>query len=279
VSPSTATFLFTVLAFAGLWWLAMRRHDVSIVDVYWGPGFAAIAAIAFAYGVGTNPRAFLVVTLVAMWGFRLGSYLAWRKLQTPGEDWRYAAMRARAGGDFAMQSLVTVFGLQAGLMWLVSMPVQWAVTTPSSPALGLLDLIGLALWGLGIAFETMGDLQLIEFKSNPANAGKVLDRGLWRYTRHPNYFGDCCVWWGFYALACATPHGWVTFVGPAVMTILLLRVSGVPLLERSLMARKPGYAAYVARTSAFVPRPPRAIVPEVDSAPRRHGDVAGTGPQ
>jgi steroid 5-alpha reductase family enzyme len=230
-------------------------------------------------GWGTFPRTFLVVTLVAMWGFRLGGYLVWRKLQSPGEDFRYAAMRARAGDDFDVQSLATVFGLQAVLMWVVSLPVQWAVTTPSSPSLGTMDLVGVLLWGAGLAFEAVGDLQLIEFKSDPANAGKVLDRGLWRYTRHPNYFGDCLVWWGFYAFACATPHGWWTFIGPVVMTVLLVRVSGVPLLERALLRRKPGYAAYVARTSSFVPLPPRRVVPEVESAPRSHGDVAGTGPQ
>jgi steroid 5-alpha reductase family enzyme len=164
-------------------------------------------------------------------------------------------------------------------MWVVSWPVQWAVTTPSDPSLGLLDLLGLGLWGIGMAFETLGDLQLIEFKSNPANAGKVLDRGLWRYTRHPNYFGDCCVWWGFYLFALATPNGWWTFVSPLVMTVLLLRVSGVPLLEKSLLDRKSDYAAYVARTSAFFPLPPRAVAPDVASASRGHGDVAGTRPQ
>jgi steroid 5-alpha reductase family enzyme len=280
VSPFSATFFVTVLAFAGLWWLGRLRRDVSIVDVYWGPGFAVIAAVGFVFGAGTLPRAFLVVALVAMWGFRLGGYLGWRKLQQPAEDFRYAAMRARAGSDFERQSVLTVFGLQAVLMWVISSPVQWAVTTPSSPSLGMLDLVGVVLWGIGLAFESLGDLQLIEFKANPANAGMVLDRGLWRYTRHPNYFGDCCVWWAFYAFACATPHGWWTFIGPVVMTVLLVRVSGVPMLERSLLARKPGYAAYVARTSSFVPMPPRRIVPEVESAPRRHGgDVAGTGPQ
>jgi steroid 5-alpha reductase family enzyme len=277
VSPLTATFVVTLLAFAGLWWLGTRRRDVSIVDVYWGPGFAVIAAVGLVLGAGTFPRTF--VTLVAMWGFRLGGYLLWRKVQSPGEDFRYAAMRARAGADFDLQSTWMVFGLQAVLMWVVSSPVQWAVTTPSSPELGAFDLIGALLWGGGLAFEAVGDLQLIEFKADPSNAGKVLDRGLWRYTRHPNYFGDCCVWWGFYAFACATPHGWWTFIGPAVMTVLLVRVSGVPMLERAMLASKPGYAAYVARTSSFVPLPPRAVVPEVESAPRRHSDVAGTGPQ
>jgi steroid 5-alpha reductase family enzyme len=227
-----------------------------------------IAAVALATGAGTDPRRFLVVTLVAMWGFRLGGYLFWRHAEQPGEDFRYAAMRRRYGADFTRVSLVVVFLLQAVLMWIVSWPVQWAVTTPSAEELGVLDAVGFALWAIGITCEAVGDLQLAQFKAEPANAGKVLDRGLWRYSRHPNYFGDACVWWGFYAFACATPNGWWTFVGPAVMTVLLRRVSGVPLLERSLAARRPDYAAYVARTSPFVPWPP--------SAP---GGPVGTGPE
>lgn len=277
MSPFSATFVVTLLAFAGLWWCATRWRDVSIVDVYWGPGFAVIAAVAFATGAGTDPRRFLVVALVAMWGFRLGAYLFWRRQRFPGEDRRYAAMRARSGDDFWLVSLVTVFGLQAILMWIVSWPVQWVVTTPSSPELGPLDLVGFALWAVGLGFEAVGDLQLIEFKADPANVGKVLDRGLWRYTRHPNYFGDCLVWWGFYAFACATPNGWWTFVGPVVMTVLLRRVSGVPLLERSLLARRPGYAAYAARTSPFLPWPPRSAAPA--STVRGGDDVAGAGPE
>jgi len=259
VSPFNATFVVTVLAFAALCWLATQRRDASIVDLYWGPGFAVIATIALVTGAGTDPRRFLVVTLVAMWGFRLGAYLFWRKQQDPAEDFRYAAMRKRFGDDFWIVSAVRVFGLQAILMWVVSCPVQWVVTTPSAPSLGMLDLLGFLVWSIGLAFEAVGDLQLIEFKADAANAGKVMDRGLWRFTRHPNYFGDCCVWWGFYLFACATPHGWWTIVGPIVMTMLLMRISGVPMLERGLLKRRPDYAAYVARTSAFVPMLPRRV--------------------
>jgi steroid 5-alpha reductase family enzyme len=277
VSPFSATFVVTLLAFLGLWWWSTRLRDVSIVDVYWGPGFAVVAAVALVTGAGTDPRRFLVVTLVAMWGFRLGGYLFWRKQNTPGEDARYAAMRRKIGDDFWIVSLGTVFLLQAGLMWIVSVPIQWVVTTPSSPTLGWLDLLGFALWAMGLAFEALGDLQLIEFRADPANRDKVLDTGLWRYTRHPNYFGDCCVWWGFYAFACATPNGWWTVLGPAVMTILLRRVSGVPMLEHGLAKRRPDYAAYVARTSAFVPMPPRSVVGP-PSAGRRDA-AAATRPE
>ena len=247
MSSFTATFIVTLLAFAALWWWSVQRRDASIVDVFWGPGFALIAAVALATGAGTDPRRFLVVTLVCMWAFRLGGYLYWRKRESPGEDFRYAAMRRHHGDEFWLMSLFTVFGLQAALMWVVSLPVQWVMTTPSDPDLGFLDLVGFVLWATGLAFEALGDLQLIEFRSNPANAGKVLDTGLWRFTRHPNYFGDFCVWWGFYAFACATDNGWWTFIGPGVMSVLLLRVSGVPLLERSLRKTKPGYEAYAAR--------------------------------
>ena len=277
MSPFSATFVVTLIVFVALWGISVRRRDVSIVDVYWGPGFAVIGAVALMTGAGTDPRRFLVVTLVAMWGFRLGGYLFWRKQNAPGEDFRYAAMRRNVGDDFWIVSLGTVFLLQAGLMWLVSVPIQWVATTPSPPSLGWLDLIGFVLWATGLAFEALGDLQLIEFRANPANAGKVLDTGLWRYTRHPNYFGDCCVWWGFYAFACATPNGWWTFMGPAIMTVLLRRVSGVPMLERGLAKRRPDYAAYVERTSAFFPMRPRRGPATVSAT--GGGDVAGTRPQ
>ncbi len=283
MSPFTATFTVTLLAFLALWWMSTQRRDASIVDVYWGPGFAVIAVIAMATGAGTDPRRFLVVTLTAMWGFRLGGYLFWRKQREPGEDFRYAAMRARFGEDFWLVSLGTVFLLQAALMWVVALPVQWVVSTPSRPSLGMLDLFAFLVWAVGLAFESLGDLQLIEFKSNPANAGKVLDHGLWRFTRHPNYFGDCCVWWAFFLFACATPNGWWTFIGPAVMTILLLRVSGVPMVERPLLARRPDYADYVARTSAFIPLPPRAAprptLPVTTSSASGERELRSPGPE
>jgi steroid 5-alpha reductase family enzyme len=273
VSPFTATLVVTVVAFVGLWWVSTRIDDVSIVDVYWGPGFAILATTALVTGAGTDPRRFLVVTLVAMWGFRLGGYLYSRK-RGQGEDFRYAAMRRRAGDAFRRTSLVTVFLLQAFLMWVVSLPVQWVVTTPSSADLGFFDAVGVALWTLGLGFEAIGDLQLVQFKADPANVGLVLDTGLWRYTRHPNYFGDACVWWSFYAFALATPHGWWTILGPATMTGLLRRVSGVPMLERGLLKRRPDYVDYVARTSPFFPRPPRPA-----SATRGDGRGRGAAPE
>ncbi|MGH7895049.1 MAG: DUF1295 domain-containing protein [Candidatus Binatia bacterium] len=255
MSSFVATLAVTTAAFVVLWVVSLRTKDVSIVDIYWGPGFVVVANVAALTGAGTDPRRLLVLLLVSGWGLRLGGYLFWRN-RGRGEDFRYAAMRRRIGPRFGLVSLVTVFLLQATLMWVVSWPVQWAVAVPSPPSLGLLDAVGVALWAVGLLFEAGGDLQLARFKADPTSAGRVMDRGFWRYTRHPNYFGDACVWWGLYALACGA-DGWWTLPGPVVMSVFLMRVSGVPMLERSLVKRRPGYAEYVARTSAFFPWPPR----------------------
>jgi steroid 5-alpha reductase family enzyme len=251
-----ATAAFSAAAMSGLWLLSLVKRDASIVDVWWGPGFAAIAWLAFALGAGGDPaRRVLSLALVSIWGLRLGGYLLWRNWGEP-EDARYAAMRRRQGARFARQSLVTIFGLQGTLMWLVSLPVQ-VVQVSSGGGLGGLDALGVAVFAVGLTFEAVGDAQLARFRADPANAGQVMDRGLWRYTRHPNYFGDFCVWWGLFAIALATPAGPWTLVSPVVMSVLLLRVSGVTLLERSIGRRRPAYADYAARTSAFFPRPPR----------------------
>ncbi|RIL04530.1 MAG: hypothetical protein DCC71_13765 [Proteobacteria bacterium] len=239
-----------------LWLVSLVRRDASIVDLWWGPGFALLAAVAHALSPAPGARGALLVALTALWGLRLGIHLAWRNAGR-GEDPRYAAMRRRHGARFAEVSLATVFGLQAVLQWLVSLPVQIAQLLPGAAPLGALDALGVLLFATGLFFEAVGDWQLARFKADPANAGRVMDRGLWRYTRHPNYFGDALVWWGLFAIAAATPWGWLTIASPALMTFLLLRVSGVALLERSLHHTRPDYARYVATTSAFFPRPPR----------------------
>jgi steroid 5-alpha reductase family enzyme len=244
-------------AFFALWLLSLALRDASIVDIFWGPGFALIAGAAWWLGAGGDPqRRALATGLVVLWGLRLGAYLAWRNAGG-GEDPRYQAMRRHHGSRFPLASLFTVFGLQSLLMWFVSLPVQ-AVHVSTGGPLGPLDAAGAVLALVGLLFEAVGDLQLARFRADPANASRVMDRGLWRYTRHPNYFGDCCVWWGLYTIAAATPLGVWTILSPIAMTWLLLRVSGVALLERSIGKRRPGYADYVARTSAFVPRPPRS---------------------
>ena len=247
--------VLAVIAVIG-WLASLRLRDVSIVDSLWSLMFLA-AACAYALGRAEplGERGLLVVVLVAVWAVRLSAYITWRN-RGHGEDFRYRSIRARNEPFFAIKSVYIVFGLRAGLAWIVSLPLLAAIN--STRPLGWLDLAGAALWGVGFLFETIGDWQLARFKANPRNRGRVLDTGLWRYTRHPNYFGDFCVWWGFYLLAIAGGGGW-SILGPALMTVLLVRVSGVALLERDIGERRPDYRAYVSRTNAFIPGPPRSV--------------------
>ena len=239
-----------------LWVVSLALRDVSIVDVVWGPELALVALVAALRGDGDPARRWLLLALTAGWGLRLGAHLLRRKLAEPGEDRRYARMRAQRGGRFGLWSLWAVFGLQAVLILVVSLPLQAAATRKA--AVDAVIAPGLALFAVGLLFEAVGDEQLRRFKADPANRGQVMDRGLWRYTRHPNYFGDACVWWGLWLVALPAGGTWWTAVGPAVMTLLLVRVSGKDLLERDIGERRPSYADYVRRTSGFVPLPPRA---------------------
>jgi steroid 5-alpha reductase family enzyme len=252
---SLAALAVLLVCGAGLWLLSRIWRDVSIVDIFWGPAFAIVAWTRLGLAGEPSPRALLVAVLVSLWATRLAVYLAWRNHGQP-EDRRYQAMRQRQGPSFANRALLTVFWLQCGLAFFVSAPVQVAVTAAASPW-GLLDFLGLLLFALGLGFESIGDWQLSRFKADPANRGQVMDRGLWRFTRHPNYFGDFCVWWGFYLLALpAGGLAWLSALGPLVMSVLLLRVSGVSLLEADIAERRPAYVDYVRRTSAFFPWPP-----------------------
>jgi steroid 5-alpha reductase family enzyme len=237
-----------------LWALSLPLRDVSIVDPAWGAGFVIVALLALAIGQGCHGRRLLLAVLVTLWGLRLAGHLLARKLREPGEDPRYGEMRERRGERFALWSLATVFPLQGALIWVVSLPIQAAAPQPDR--LGLLDGIGAAVWAVGMFFEAVGDLQLSRFKADPANRGTVMQRGLWRYTRHPNYFGDFLLWWGIYLIALSTGDAWWTIAGPLCMSTLLIRVSGKKLLEDRMRAR-PGYAEYVSRTSGFFPLPPR----------------------
>jgi steroid 5-alpha reductase family enzyme len=239
----------------GLWLASIRLRDVSIIDPFWGLGFVVIAWIAGLTTDGDMGRRLLLVGLTSIWGLRLFVYLLWRNRGKP-EDFRYAAMRERHGSRFIWVSLGTVFVLQGVLMLAVSLPVQMG-QIPATPGLGPLAVLGTAVWAGGLACESIGDWQLARFRANPDNRGRVLDSGLWRYTRHPNYFGDFLVWWGLWLIAAETGWGLLTIPGPIIMSILLIRVSGVALLERDIGQRRPGYAEYVRRTSPFFPRPPR----------------------
>ncbi len=236
-----------------LWLVSLHLRDASIVDPFWGLAFAVVAALGCALGPGALPRRVLVMALVGAWGLRLFLHLSLRA-RGRGEDHRYAAMRRAGGGAWWWRSLFVVFLLQAALAWLVSAPVQ-AAAHGSAP-LGALDLAGAVVCLAGLACEAIADHQLTRFVLDPRSPGRVLDTGLWRYSRHPNYFGDCVVWWGLGLVGLAAGPPWV-LAGPLLMTILLLRVSGVTLLEKTIGKRRPGYAEYAARTSAFVPWPPR----------------------
>ena len=238
-----------------LWAASLRLRDVSIVDDFWGPAFAAVAWTAVAVA-GPTPRGLLAAGLATVWGLRLGIHLGLRK-RGHGEDRRYAALRAAAGPRFAAESLFTVFLLQAGLVWIVSLPLQVAAARGPGAPLGSLDLAGALLALAGVAFEATADAQLARFLARPESRGQVMQEGLWGWSRHPNYFGDFVVWWGLGLVGVAAGAAW-TLVGPALMSVLLLRVSGVTLLERTIGERRPGYAAYARRTNAFVPWPPRS---------------------
>jgi len=239
-----------------LWLVSLAIKNASIVDIFWGAGFAVIALVTCWLTNGYWYRKLVIVALATSWGMRLAIYIGSRNTGK-GEDFRYKAMRERHGDQFPLVSLLTVFGLQGVLMWVISLPLQVAQLSSEPARLTWLDFVGTALWAVGLLFEAVGDLQLARFKSNASNKGKVMDRGLWAYTRHPNYFGDALLWWGFFFIALATPHGWWTVISPAIMTTLLMKVSGVALLEKTLVKTRPEYRDYVQRTSAFFPMPPK----------------------
>jgi steroid 5-alpha reductase family enzyme len=235
------------------WVASVVIDDASIVDITWGLGFVIAVWAAYPASPVDAPtdRALLMAVLVTVWGLRLTGYLFWRN-RGKGEDRRYQQMRRKTPDNFWLVSLYKVFGLQAVLMWVVAVPavVTWASDSP----LFWLDYVGVGLWLIGLVFESVGDIQLARFKSRPDSKGRVMDRGLWRYTRHPNYFGDFCVWWGMYLVAAAGGAWWTVF-SPIVMSALLIRYSGAGLLEKTITRRRPGYEEYIRTTNAFFPGP------------------------
>ncbi|MET7861135.1 DUF1295 domain-containing protein [Streptomyces sp. NPDC005318] len=236
--------------------VARRKGVHRVVDVAWGAAFAAVALVSYVLskGEGDGGRRLLVTVLTVVWGLRLAGHIAQRG-RGHGEDPRYAAMLARARGNRELYALGKIYLLQGALVWLISLPVQ-AAQFLTGPVDGW-AWAGTALWAVGFGFEAVGDRQLARFKADPAHRGRIMDRGLWSWTRHPNYFGDFCVWWGLFLIVCAEPAAAaVALVSPLVMSFLLIRGSGKALLERH-MAGRPGYAEYTARTSGFFPRPPR----------------------
>lgn len=236
--------------------IAARRGLHRLVDTAWGLAFTAVAAVTYllSAGHGDDGRRLLACAATTLWGLRLSAHIAHRS-RGHGEDPRYTALLAKAPGNRTWYALRTVYLLQAALVWLVSLPVQ--ITSYSTEPLGVLAMCGIIAWVAGLAFEAAGDHQLARFKADPANRGRIMDRGLWSWTRHPNYFGDSLIWWGLYLLACTTwPATLAALVSPLTMTLLLTIGSGKRLLENH-MAHRPGYADYAARTSGFLPLPPR----------------------
>lgn len=249
--------LAVLVAISGiLWTICCLLRNVNLIDIFWAIGFVLMAWFSLLFGDRFLLRPVALTAMVTIWGLRLSGYLAWRNLGK-AEDYRYAAMRQNHGSRFAIVSLFTVFGLQGALIWIIAMPIQIGIL--SSGDWQAWRWLGVAVWMTGLLFESVGDFQLAAFKADPANRGQVMNRGLWRLTRHPNYFGDFLVWWGLYLVAAEKESWWWTIVAPALMSFLLIRVSGVRLLESSLRHRISGYEEYVARTSSFLPWPPRNI--------------------
>lgn len=246
-----AALLVVAVAF---WLVSLWRNDVSIVDSLWSLMFLLVALVYAAVSAVNGPREPLVLAMVAMWALRLSIYISWRNHGQP-EDYRYQEIRANNEPGFRYKSLYIVFILQAALAWVISLPLAAAIS--GAGVFGIFDVAGIGLWVAGMVFETVGDYQLSRFRKDPRNRGKVLDTGLWRYTRHPNYFGNAMLWWGFYLVAFAA-GGWWTVVAPLLMTFLLLKVSGVALLEKDISGRRPDYLQYVQRTNAFFPGLPRS---------------------
>lgn len=253
--------LVAVMAFMLMvWLLSLAKRDAGIADIFWGLGFILVAWISFFLGEGQGTKSFLVATLTTLWGVRLSMHLFARNWGK-AEDRRYQRMRDAHGERFWIVSLFTVFLLQGIILWTVSLVIQ-AIQHGGEPTqITWLDALGLFLWTTGFLFETAADRQLARFKSNPHNQGKVMSHGLWAYSRHPNYFGEALIWWGFYLMALSQwNNAWVV-VSPLLMTILLLKVSGVTLLENTMEERHPQYAEYKRRTNAFVPWFPKKDTP------------------
>jgi steroid 5-alpha reductase family enzyme len=246
------TALAVVLTMAVTFAIALRVGKHAVIDVTWGLGFAVVAVVSLAV-TGTSPVALIAVAMVVLWGLRLAGHIFLRS-RGHGEDPRYEALLSKASGSRNAYALQRVYLPQAVILWFVSWPVQAAVTGDDDP--GALAWVGLAVWAIGLFFETVGDWQLQRFRDDPSNKGKVLDTGLWRYTRHPNYFGDATAWWGIWLVA-ADAGGWWTVLSPVVMTWFLAKGTGAALLEKDIHNRRPEYVDYIRRTSGFVPLPPK----------------------
>lgn len=251
--PGLAVILVAVTL---VWLLSLVKRDVSIVDIFWGLGFVILSWFYRSLGPELTDRHWVLLIVVTIWGFRLALHLLWRNWGHE-EDARYQVMRSYRGANFWWMSLFTIFFLQGVLLWLIVMPLAVVQLNVGPPLWRWTDVLGLLCWSIGFFFETVGDWQLARFKANPANRGRVMNTGLWAYTRHPNYFGDAMVWWGHFLLAFAVPGSLWTIFSPVLMTVLLLKISGVALLEQTITERRPAYRDYILQTNAFLPWFPR----------------------
>ena len=234
------------------WLVSLAYRNVTIVDSLWGLGFVLIAWLTYVMSDGFWGRNLLLTVLVTLWGVRLTAYLSWRNWGK-GEDPRYGGWRTKTGDRFWIVSLFKVFLLQALFLWIIALVLQIGQLATTPAKLTWLDLLGTLVWMAGFIFESVGDWQLAQFKSDPANEGQVMDRGLWAFTRHPNYFGEFLVWWGVFLVTLSTPNSWWTILSPLIVTAVLLKMTGIALTEKTLIENRPGYRDYIKRTSAFVP--------------------------
>lgn len=244
-----------ILMFMG-WLISIYRRNVTVVDSLWGMGFVLIAWLTWFQADGNAVRQLLLAVLTTVWGVRLSIFLTWRNYGK-GEDPRYAQWRQTGGRWFWLTSLFKVFLLQALFLWVIALTIQAGQTSTSPPQVVLLDLLGATVWLVGFVFEAVGDWQLAKFKSNPANRGKVMKRGLWRYTRHPNYFGECLIWWGVFIIAFSDLHNWWTVISPVIVTLVLIKMTGIALTEKLIIEKRPEYLEYMKTTPAFVPWKPK----------------------
>jgi steroid 5-alpha reductase family enzyme len=242
------------------WLISLRYRNVTIVDSLWGLGFVLIVWITFFLSNGFSGRKALIAILVTVWGMRLSIYLSKRNWGV-GEDPRYGEWRKKSGERFWVVSLYKVFLLQAIFLWVIAFVLQFGQLSPTPDQFVWLDMLGVLVWVIGFFFESVGDWQLARFKADPANKGRVMDRGLWAYTRHPNYFGEFLIWWGFFLITLSTPYSWWTIISPLIVTAVLLKMTGIPLTESTIVKTRPGYTDYIKRTRAFVPWFPKKEVP------------------
>jgi steroid 5-alpha reductase family enzyme len=238
------------------WLLSLLYKNVTLVDSLWGLGFVLIAWITFGMTGGYYGRKVLMACLTTIWGVRLSAHLTWRNWGK-GEDRRYGSWRQASGDHFWIISLFKIFLLQALFLWVIALVIQYGQVSPEPAHWTWLDFLGFIVWLVGFFFESVSDWQLARFKADSANSGKVMDHGLWSYSRHPNYFGESLIWWGLFLIALSTPNSWWTVISPLTITAVLLKMTGIPLMENSIVDTRPGYRDYIRRTPAFIPWFPR----------------------